>query len=150
MVQPKHGSTNCFFLIPVFVRPKRPSLSLDMAPLIDVVFQLLIFFMLSSSFNMPRLSLALPKADGSPDPVGPTPLMISVDRDGAVFLNHERVERSTFAARLKDYVAETGDRRVTIRMDGTRPYQDFAELMKEARDAGATQLQIIYERRRTP
>ena len=130
----------------MFVRPKRPTLSLDMAPLIDVVFQLLIFFMLSSSFNMPQLSLTLPRADGSPDPAGPMPLVVSVGEDGSVFINQEPIERSTFKARLREHVEETKDNRVFIRMDGQRPYEDFVDFMKEARDAGATQLQIIYER----
>ena len=45
-----------------FIRPKRISLGLDMAPLIDIVFLLLIFFMLSSSFLNPALKLDLPQA----------------------------------------------------------------------------------------
>ncbi|MFZ9965065.1 MAG: ExbD/TolR family protein, partial [Terrimicrobiaceae bacterium] len=46
----------------MFARPKRPTLSIDMAPLIDVVFLLLIFFMLTSSFVPPSVPLTLPQA----------------------------------------------------------------------------------------
>ena len=41
----------------MFARPKRLTTSIDMAPLIDVVFLLLIFFMLTSSFPLPSLQV---------------------------------------------------------------------------------------------
>jgi biopolymer transport protein ExbD len=135
----------------MFVRPKRPSLALDMAPLIDVVFQLLIFFMLSSSFNLPQLSLTLPQVGGTPDPAGPTPLVVSIAEDGTVFVNQEEIQLGTFKARLREYVeaikakTKTTNIPVTIRMDGSRPYGEFMKFFKESKDAGVTNLRMIYE-----
>ena len=82
-----------------FIRPKRASAGLDMAPLIDVVFLLLIFFMLTSSFLQPSIPLTLPKAAASDDPP-PAPVFVSVDTSGAVYINQDAVPRGNFSAAL--------------------------------------------------
>ena len=112
----------------MFARPKRPQLTLDMAPLIDVVFQLLIFFMLSSSFVVPNLELSLPEVGGSSDPSQQSGLVVSVDRDGMIFLNHDPVDRREFRQRLETRLAMQDDKIVNLRMDGSRPSWTSVEL----------------------
>ena len=65
----------------MFHRPKRITTSIDMAPLIDVVFLLLIFFMLTSSFSLPSLQIKLPTAQGQPDS-SPEVILVAVDAQG--------------------------------------------------------------------
>jgi len=133
----------------MFARPERPQLTLDMAPLIDVVFQLLIFFMLSSTFVVPNLELSLPEVDSSSGPSQQSALVVSVDRDGMIFLNHEPLGRREIRQRLETRLAKQEDKTVNLRMDGSRPHEEFVRLMKELRDAGARQLQIVYEEAKT-
>ncbi|MBU3665772.1 MAG: biopolymer transporter ExbD [Chthoniobacterales bacterium] len=127
-----------------FVRPKRASAGLDMAPLIDVVFLLLIFFMLTSSFLQPTIPLALPKAAASEDPP-PAPVFVSVDANGAVYINQDAVPRDNFAAALGSLLAGREDRTVNFRGDRAMPYEIFVGLMDEARQAGATRFNIVHE-----
>jgi len=127
-----------------FIRPKRASAGLDMAPLIDVVFLLLIFFMLTSSFLQPSIPLTLPKAAASDNPP-PAPVFVSVDTSGAVYINQDAVPRGNFSAALGSLLAGREDRTVNFRGDRAMPYETFVGLMDEARQAGATQFNIVHE-----
>ena len=127
-----------------FIRPKRVGAGLDMAPLIDVVFLLLIFFMLTSSFLQPSIPLALPKAAASEDPP-PAPVFVSVDANGAVYINQDAVRRENFSAALGSLLAGREDRAVNFRGDRAMAYEIFVGLMDEARQAGATQFNIVHE-----
>lgn len=127
-----------------FIRPKRVSARLDMAPLIDVVFLLLIFFMLTSTFLQPSIPLALPQAAAADEPP-PAPVFVSVDESGVVYVNQESVPRAGFAAKLGAVLAGRDDKTVNFRGDRTLPYEIFVALMAEAREAGAVQFNIVHE-----
>jgi len=127
-----------------FIRPKRVSARLDMAPLIDVVFLLLIFFMLTSSFLQPSIPLALPQAAAADEPP-PAPVFVSVDESGVLYVNQEMVPRADFAAKLGVVLAGRDDKTVNFRGDRTMPYEIFVALMAEAREAGAVQFNIVHE-----
>ena len=81
-----------------FVRPKKVRLSLDMAPLIDIVFQLLIFFMLTSTFLNPAIQLKLPKAIQA-DARQMEKIVVSVDGKGDIFVNTQPVSFPTVFSR---------------------------------------------------
>ena len=127
-----------------FIRRKRVSARLDMAPLIDVVFLLLIFFMLTSSFLQPSIPLALPQAAAADEPP-PAPVFVSVDESGLVYVNQEPVAREEFIAKLGAVLAGRDDQTVNFRGDRTMPYEVFVALMAEARQAGAVQFNIVHE-----
>lgn len=127
-----------------FIRPKRASAGLDMAPLIDVVFLLLIFFMLTSSFLQPSIPLALPAATTAGEP--PTaPVFVSVDADGSIYVNQDAVARAEFGAKLGALLAGRDEKTVNFRGDRTMPYEVFVALMDEARQSGAVQFNIVHE-----
>jgi len=66
----------------------REELSLNLAPLIDVVFLLLIFFMVTTSFTREsQIALQLPQADGEVKDFPAKPLEISIDVNGNFFVN---------------------------------------------------------------
>lgn len=128
----------------LFVRPRRPRLALDLAPLIDVVFQLLVFFMLSSSFLNPALSLTLPKASGEDRPDQP-PVVVSVDDSGAIFINQEAVADDEFERTLSLRLTKLENHTVNFRGDRAMEYERFVDLMDRARKAGALQFNIVHQ-----
>lgn len=127
-----------------FLRPKRPSLSIDMAPLIDIVFQLLIFFMLSSSFLNPALKLNLPKAQVH-DSKEREQIVVSIDQMGKVFVNRIQVQIADLKAQLEQKISQDSKRSVHIRGDKEMPYKYFVQVMDLARQAGAKQVNIVHE-----
>ena len=127
-----------------FLRPKRPSLSLDMAPLIDIVFQLLIFFMLSSSFLNPALKLSLPKATIHDSKV-PEQIVVSIDQRGKVFVNKNEVQIPDLKSQLAQRLLQDSKKSVHIRGDQEMAYKYFVQVMDLARQAGAKQVNIVHE-----
>ena len=127
-----------------FVRSKRVSLSLDMAPLIDVVFQLLIFFMLSSSFLTPMLRLTLPRAT-TQDTRKTERIVISVDASGEVFVNTQPVPMDQLRGTLERQLAGDAAKAVHVRGDQDMPYRLFIEVMDTARQAGARQINLLHD-----
>lgn len=133
-----------------FLRPKRPGLSLDMTPMIDIVFQLLIFFMLASSFLSPSLKMTLPKASAQQNKPEPENLIISVDRKGDVFLNTIPVPMAELKTKIERNLAENNLKSVHLRGDSEMPYKLFVQVMDLARQAGAVQINIVHDRESSP
>ena len=74
-----------------FRHVRRPEIAINLTPLIDVVFLLLIFFMVSSSFSeLKQLVVDLPEAEGSPV-FGESMLVLSIDIDGNMTLEGQPV-----------------------------------------------------------
>ena len=69
------------------VRQRKPQMKMEMSPLIDCIFQLLIFFMLSSTFLTPSIPLSLPTAAAGGPPQSQQ-VIITLDAEGKVFLNN--------------------------------------------------------------
>lgn len=126
-----------------FIRPKKASLSLDMAPLIDVVFQLLIFFMLSSSFLTPALRLTLPTAVER-DERQPERVIVSVDKGGEVFVNTTKTSMAELKGLLELRLASDPKKSVHLRGDAEMPYKLFVQIIDLARQAGARQINILH------
>lgn len=116
-----------------------------MAPLIDIVFQLLIFFMLSSSFLNPALRLDLPKAVQQDQKV-PEQIVITIDRHGSLYLNTQKILMSDLKPQLETkFLNSESKKSVHLRGDKEMPYKFFVEVMDLARQAGANQINIMHE-----
>ncbi|MFM8715241.1 MAG: ExbD/TolR family protein [Spartobacteria bacterium] len=128
----------------MFSRPKRPTLSIDMAPLIDVVFLLLIFFMLTSSFMPPSVPLTLPQAS-SKDSSDSAKVIVSLDGEGRISISETPVADGEFEDLLKIELQKNATSVVHFRGDKSVDYGIFLQLMSRARSAGAQQFQLVHE-----
>jgi len=128
----------------MFSRPKRPTLSIDMAPLIDVVFLLLIFFMLTSSFMPPSVPLTLPQA-ASKDSSDSAKVIVSLDGEGRISISETPVADGEFEDLLKIELQKNATGVVHFRGDKSVDYGIFLQLMSRARSAGAQQFQLVHE-----
>jgi biopolymer transport protein ExbD len=78
-----------------FGRAKRDTVEVNLTPLIDVVFLLLIFFMVSTTFTREtRLSVMLPEATGVAPVTDSRMIEVSIAADGTFVVNGERLTRS--------------------------------------------------------
>jgi biopolymer transport protein ExbD len=127
----------------MFARPKRPTLSIDMAPLIDVVFLLLIFFMLTSSFVPPSVPLELPQASSKPTTTN-AKVIVSLDAGGAISIGETLVTNSEFEAALTQALAASSTTTVHFRGDTSVDYGLFLDLISRARSSGAAQFHLIH------
>ncbi len=97
-------------------RPRRRLVSLT--PLIDVVFILLVFFMLASTFNEWRaLELAVPGDAAEPAQDAPAPLHVRVGVEG-LWLDGEPIAADALEGAIRDRLEAEPDRPVSVRPDG--------------------------------
>ena len=113
---------------------------IDIAPLIDIVFQLLIFFMLTSSFVMqPGIKVNLPKAVTS-EVVKLENLEILVTSENVVYLNGRVVNTQELKAILK--ISGKKAQTILIKADKHASLGRVVEIWDLARDLGVTQINI--------
>ena len=113
---------------------------IDIAPLIDIVFQLLIFFMLTSSFIMqPGIKVNLPKAVTS-ETVKAENIEIMVTSENVTYLNCKVITNTELKASLKQ--AAKRNQTILIKADRRASLGRVVEIWDMARDIGVTQINI--------
>jgi biopolymer transport protein ExbD len=128
----------------------RASPGASMTPMIDVVFLLIIFFLVSSHLARQenRLPLNLPLASTF-DPVNPekAPLTISIDREARIRVAGKYTELDSLRTILVDLSKRSeGGGSIRIRTDGAVQYQFVEPVLREAARAGVTDAAIaVYE-----
>ncbi|HEY5849750.1 MAG TPA: biopolymer transporter ExbD [Lysobacter sp.] len=102
-------------------------LEINLVPLIDVILVLIIFFVVTATFDARSvLKLELPRANGEPASDPSKALIVLVNADGRYFVDDREVLRSDVES-LKATIAEVAgsdrDRPVMLRADARTPYQ---------------------------
>ena len=112
----------------------------QLAPMIDMTFLLLIFFMVTTKISKEQIKeeVKLPVASNAviPDDVSNRDI-ISVDAEGRYFIGQEIADKKRLAEYLKKRFENTPPLRLYIRADQNTPGKKIKEIMKMAADAGA-------------
>ncbi len=132
----------------------RHSVGANMTPMIDVVFLLIIFFLVSSHLARQenRLPLDLPMAS-SFAPLDPerAPLTISIDRDAKFRVNGNVVDEASLRSILADLRRDRGtEAAIRIRTDGAVQYAYVEPVLREAALAGVTDASIAVREESSP
>jgi biopolymer transport protein ExbD len=123
-------------------RRKRPAINIT--SLIDVMFLLLIFFMVSTTFaEHPGIKLELPKAHTG-ERSALDPLTLTVDKEGRMFLNDAAVDEAQLRARLKA-AAAAPDPSLVLRADKAVPYGFVIRAMDISRQCGIRKITSLTE-----
>ncbi len=105
---------------------------LDLTPLIDVVFMLLLFFILASTFSSPVLPVALPEAGTAERvPEDPARLVLAIDAAGVLHRGPDAVEAEALPGLLAG-----SEGPVELRVDRAAPFDAFVGVMDRLRAAG--------------
>jgi len=128
-----------------FRRPRTFSTRLDVAPMADVVFLLLIFFMLSTSFVVqPGIQVRLPKAVTSEIQLKKD-LILTITTENVLFLNEEIVTLDELGEALQAAFAQRKDRILIIKADMEVKHGMVVQAMDIAKMNGADRLVIATE-----
>jgi len=121
---------------------KRPSINIT--SLIDVVFLLLIFFMVSTTFaEHPGIKLELPTASTA-EPSKLEPLTLEIDKEGNMFLNRIPVKENELRNELK-LAAAKPDTTLVLRADKDVPYGYVVRAMDISRQTGIRRIVSLTE-----
>lgn len=119
----------------------KPLVHADLIPMIDIIFQLVIFFMLTSSLvTSQTIRVELPKAD-SGSVSDSTILRVTIDRENNYYLNGRPIFLSTI---IEEIEGANSNRNSSIVIEGDQncSYQAFVKLLDRLQQNGITSYQI--------
>lgn len=126
-----------------FIRQKRKKPHIEIAPLVDIIFLLLIFFMLSSNFINPTIKMDLPKAMFE-EKLKKVDLVVTVNEQQEIYINRDKVEFDNLKFKLEKKMAALGKYDVIFRGDKDIGYNVFVDILDIAKQAGATSFSIEH------
>lgn len=133
----------------MIVHPKtrtRLQVQLPLTPLIDIVFLLLIYFLLTTNFLVDEgIKIKLPQAKASA-PQTEKEITVYVDRQGRTFLGTEEVSLAMLFDRLKEMIGGEENKLVVIRADRAVILNKAVKVMDVAKAAGAGRLCLATEK----
>ena len=113
---------------------------LNITPLLDLVFVLLIIFMITTPLMEQQLPVDLPKATTSLPTTMPDPksiLTLTLSKDGSVLLGSEKVTLDQLTPLLTRRKARDPELVVSLRADSSLPYEKIFRALEAVRSAGA-------------
>ena len=134
-----------------FVPPKTGrGVIINVTSLIDVMFLLLIFFMVSSTFkNQPAIDLSLPRSATAQE-TAVTPTVVYLTSDGRLFLDDELLDRAQLGPRLSQIQAASGDDRVVLRADEHAEHGAVVDLIDLIKESGFRRVSLAARPRSGP
>lgn len=123
---------------------------IEVIPMIDTMFFLLVFFMLSTLAltRLNTLPVNLPSSSGEPRQDSP-PVAITISADGSMFVNEEPVTQDNLVAALQR-LGPTDDLTVLINADEKAPNGQVVRAMDLARSAGVKRFDLATSPSNTP
>lgn len=126
-------------------RRVREGEDIDISPLIDMTFLLLIFFMVSTTFVRDReLALDRPSARTA-GPANPTATRVVLDRDGAVFVDGDPVQPWMLQSAVRARLSRSGSGDVLVVTDERARSGRLVEVVDQCRLAGARDVAVAVE-----
>lgn len=121
---------------------------INVVPLIDVMFALLTFFIMSTLFltRSEGLPVNLPKAATAKEQQIPTKVTITVDEKGQVSLNRDPIAINDLAARVRTLVGSNPDALVIINADKKVLHGEIVGIMDQVRQVKGARLAIATQR----
>jgi biopolymer transport protein ExbD len=126
-------------------RQRKSPIRIEMSPLIDCIFLLLIFFLLSSTFLTPKIQLALPKVGTAASSSENDMIIVTVDADGQPYLNSTPTSWSELGTGLGPRLHRAERSTVTLRCDESTPHRYFVRALEIAKASGASHVNIAHE-----
>lgn len=133
-------------------RPRRgargarpPIAEINVTPLVDVMLVLLVVFMITAPLLTSGVSVNLPEAKSEPLPGTDTPITVTVDGSGRVFLLDREVELGSLGATLDAVTRARPDQRIFVRGDTGVHYGRVMEVIGEVTAAGYTRIALVTQ-----
>lgn len=133
----------------IFLRKSSEEPRIDLTPMVDVVFLLLIFFMISTTFvESPGISIKLPEASSQPVEREPQELKIYLSREGDVYYRDRKISITDYKKLLAEHRSDADNTTILLLADQESRHGKVVTLMDLARDAGFVKLAIATEQRK--
>jgi biopolymer transport protein ExbD len=121
---------------------------LNLVPLIDVVFNLLVFFLVATSFQRVQreLQVELPRAKSAGTvAMDIQPIYVTVDREGGITMGEKKVSQEELPKMLRAAAREVRSPRVFVRGDAKTYHQNIVAVLNACQEAGITDVSLATE-----
>ena len=118
---------------------------INMTPMVDIMLVLLIIFIITVPVMKHSVNIDLPRASNEAQNIKPETIRLSVDAQGAYFLNEAQIADADLAPRLKQASAQNPQPELHIRGDKNVRYERVAQAMAAAQQAGLRKIGFITE-----
>lgn len=116
----------------------------DLAPLIDVVFLLLIFYVVAATFTRPTAVPVQRPVSSQAASLPERPVVITIGADGGAWLGDRSWDPGHIAA-VRDALTRRGSERVLVHADGSVPTRELVQVIDACRAAGATSVDLAAD-----
>ena len=126
-----------------FRATSRDPLRVDVTPLIDIVFQLVIFFMVSTTFDdSPSIDINLPESSSKQLIRENQDIEIWISKEGGFFINRQEVSIEQVKSRLQQGLQRNKGLLVIVKADTEVEHGDVVLLLNLAQEVGVKKLSI--------
>ncbi len=124
-------------------RPRKQNIdNIDVSPLIDMVFILLIFFMVTTTFVKDmKLDLNRPSA-ASASKASSKVLRVYIDNTNEIYIDNQPVKLWAVQSKLRDLLRGNSDKSVLVISDATIPVERLIDVVDECRLSGAKDVAV--------
>lgn len=118
---------------------------MNLIPLIDIMLVLMIIFLVTATVLNPTVPLDLPKTSATINDTPPEVLQISIDANGDIYWDKEKISLSELETRFKAEVGKGEDPQVHLRADKEGKYDMVAQVLAAASSTGLTKIAFVNE-----
>ncbi len=118
---------------------------INITPFVDVMLVLLIIFMVTAPMMVQGINVSLPEAESGPVSSDDNQLVVSIDKDGKVYINDLNVIPDLLGDKLKRIVENRVSKEVYLRADKSVSYGVVVQVMTEIKGAGIEKLGMLTE-----
>lgn len=115
---------------------------INVTPLIDLAFALLIIFMITAPLLQQTIDIAVPTERARPQDTPEQPLLLGIGGDGTFFWETEAVESGEMERRLVQLAGQPEPPVVQIRADAALPYQRVVDLLDLVKGSGLSKISL--------
>ena len=116
---------------------------INVTPFVDVMLVLLIIFMVTAPMMVQGVDVALPEATSKPLESETEPLIITIDKNNAIYINDYKVSLGFLQEKLVKVLEGRMDREVYFRADKDIAYGIVVQVISEIKEAGVEKLGMV-------
>lgn len=122
-----------------------PVSEINVTPLVDVMLVLLIVFMVAAPLMASGVKIDLPASNARPLTESKPPVVLSIDKEGHLFLDQIEVAENALLPKLATAAGNDFEHRIYLRGDQHLPYGQVIATMGRLNDAGYTRIALVSE-----
>jgi biopolymer transport protein TolR len=130
-------------------RKYAPMAEINVTPMVDVMLVLLVIFMVTAPLLTVGVPVDLPKTKAAAMNNDDKPLVVSVRKDGAIYLQDTQIDMDSLGPRLAAITASKPDTTVYVRADQDINYGVFAQVLAELQANGITKIGLVNDSKDT-